>query len=97
MGFRKEISSEVPTLVHFFAPWCLPCKTMSAMLHTINKEVQGLFNILEIDVDVKKKLGRRYTVKSVPTLLLFKNGEPLWRHVGMLEKVELKKIISELT
>lgn len=96
MGFRKEISSEVPTLVHFFAPWCLPCKTMTTMLHNIRSDTNGLFNLLEIDVDIKKKLARRYKIKSVPTLLLFKNGEPLWRHLGMLDKVEIKKILSEL-
>lgn len=56
MGFRKEISSEVPTLVHFFAPWCLPCKTMTTMLHNIRSDTNGLFNLLEIDVDIKKNL-----------------------------------------
>lgn len=94
-GFKKSIGSEIPTLVHFYATWCAPCKLMTPILEQIEVELGNNLNIVEIDVETKKKVARRYHVKSLPTLLLFKNGKPLWRQYGMIKKKDIQAAIKE--
>ncbi|MEH6619196.1 MAG: thioredoxin [Maribacter arcticus] len=94
-SFKKNINSEIPSLVHFYANWCTPCKLMTPILEQIEEEMGESLNVVEIDVEAKKKLSRRYKIKSLPTLLLFKNGEPLWRQSGMIQKNDIKKAIIE--
>ena len=95
-SFRKSIGSEIPTLVHFYANWCAPCKLMKPILEQIEVEMGDALNVVEIDVETKKKLARRYKIKSLPTLLIFKNSMPLWRQSGVIQKVDIKKAINEL-
>jgi thioredoxin 1 len=96
-SFKKNINSEIPSLVHFYANWCSPCKLMTPILEQIKDEMGERLNVIEIDVEDKKKLSRRYKIKSLPTLLIFKNGEPLWRQSGMIKKDDIKKAIIEFT
>ena len=94
-SFKKNIGSDIPSLVHFYANWCTPCKLMTPILEEIEAEMGESLNVVEIDVEVKKKLARRYKIKSLPTLLIFKNGEPLWRQSGMIPKNDIKQAIIE--
>ncbi len=81
--FNDLINQNKPTLVDFFATWCGPCKMQSPILEQVKASVGDGANIIKIDIDKNEDLAMRYNVRSVPTLILFKNGETVWRTVGL--------------
>ena len=85
-------SSDVPVIVDFFAEWCGPCKTMSPILKQV-KDMQGdKVRIVKVDVDKNNALAMQYSIQSVPTLMIFKNGKQMWRQSG--NAGELNKIVE---
>jgi thioredoxin 1 len=95
MTFSEIINSNKPVLVDFFAEWCGPCKTMAPILKQVKDEVKDNASIIKIDVDKNQRTAMTYQVKSVPTLMLFKQGKVLWRQSGVFPKNELVKKIKE--
>lgn len=93
--FNNIINSESPTLVDFFATWCGPCKMQAPILQQVKEMVGDKATIIKIDIDRNQELAARYRVQSVPTLILFKNGEPVWRAVGVQSMEILKNKIEE--
>lgn len=81
--FEKLIQENKPTLVDFFATWCGPCKMQAPILEEVKQNVGDKANIIKVDIDKNEELARRYKVQSVPTLIMFKNGEAVWRAVGV--------------
>ena len=81
--FEKLINESKPTLVDFFATWCGPCKMQSPILEQVKNKVGDDANVIKVDIDRNQALAQKYRVQSVPTLILFKNGEPVWRTVGL--------------
>ena len=79
----KLINGSKPVLVDFFATWCGPCRMQSPILDKVKSTVGDEADVLKIDVDQNKALAAKYTIKSVPTLIIFKNGEPVWRASGL--------------
>ncbi len=96
-SFSEVINQNKPVLVDFFAEWCGPCKMMSPIL----KEVKDVFgdkvSIIKIDVDKNQPLAAKYQVRGVPTLVLYKKGEQVWRQSGVVQKNELVSIINNFS
>lgn len=92
--FKDLISSSTPVLVDFYAEWCHPCKTMSSILVKV-KEVQNTnLRIIKVNVDNNRETALRYSIQTIPTLMIFKNGKQLWRQSGVISADELNKIID---
>lgn len=93
-SFKKLISSETPVLIDFYADWCGPCKMMAPILKQVKEELGDTVKILKIDVDKNQPLSAIYQVRGVPTLLLFKNGEIVWRQSGVVQKNDIVRVIE---
>ena len=93
--FDKLINDEKPTLVDFFATWCGPCRMQAPILEEVKKRVGDDANIIKVDIDQNNAAAARYNVRSVPTLILFKQGEALWRTVGVQQADFLEAKIRE--
>jgi thioredoxin 1 len=88
--FSEEVvASDVPVLVDFWAEWCTPCKMIAPILEEISAEHDGKIRIAKIDVDANPALARQFDVMSIPTLILFKDGEAEHRIVGAKGKAQL--------
>lgn len=93
--FKEILSGEKLVLVDFYATWCGPCKAMAPVIEDLGKEVQEIARVLKIDVDKNEALAAQYHIRSVPTFILFKKGEPVWRHSGMIDKAALVEQIRK--
>ena len=97
MTFNQIIQSSKPVLVDFSAEWCGPCKMMAPILKELKKEIGDSATIIKVDVDKNPQAASAYQVQSVPTLILFKNGQPLWRQSGVVQKSGLLGVIKKFT
>ncbi|CAE6458847.1 thioredoxin [Paenibacillus sp. GCM10023250] len=92
-NFNQSIESGV-TLVDFWAPWCGPCKMQLPIVEELSSELAGTANIGKINVDEEPELASQFGVMSIPTLILFKDGQPVDKMVGLQSKDSLKSKIQ---
>lgn len=95
MTFGEMINSNKPVVVDFFAEWCGPCKTMSPILKQVKDEIGDAASIVKVDVDKNPASAQQFQIQGVPTLIVFKNGKPLWRKSGVVSKQELLSVIHQ--
>jgi thioredoxin 1 len=88
------LNAELPTVVDFWAVWCGPCKMIAPILEQVAEEYEGQLQIVKLDVDTNNDSAFQYGVMSIPTLILFKEGQPVERIVGFMPK---DKLLSKLT
>lgn len=92
-SFKTETKSAEVTLVDFWADWCPPCKMIAPILEELDKEMPDL-NIVKLNVDDNQETASRFNVMSIPTLIVFKNGQPVDKFVGFTSKNALKTLVS---
>ena len=94
-NFNDIIKSGQLTLVDFYATWCGPCKMMHPILEQLKEALGDKIRIIKIDVDKNEAVSMQYHIQSVPTFMLFKTGEAVWRQSGTISLNDLKSLISQ--
>ncbi|MBS1653294.1 MAG: thioredoxin [Bacteroidetes bacterium] len=94
-SFADVINGSTPVLVDFTAEWCGPCRMMKPILHDLHQKMGDKVRILKIDVDRNPAVAGNYRVSGVPTLILFQNGNILWRQAGVVPANQLEKVILQ--
>ena len=92
--FNDVISGDKLVLVDFFATWCQPCKMMHPVLEQVKTVLGDKIRIIKVDVDKHRQAAGQYQVQSVPTLMLMRGGQVLWRQSGAMPKADLLAVIA---
>lgn len=92
--FKDVISGNQLVLVDFFATWCQPCKMMHPVLERVKHELGDKIRIIKIDVDKHQQTAYQYGIRSVPTLMIFRNGKILWRQSGSMTEANLINVLT---
>ena len=94
--FKEEVlDNELPVLVDFWAPWCGPCRMVAPVVEELADEYAGKVAFYKLNTDENPKVATTYGIRSIPTLLVFKGGEPVGQIVGFRPKGDLKKRLDE--
>ena len=93
-SFNDVIMSEKPILVDFFATWCQPCKMMHLVLEQVKATLGDKIRIIKVNVDKHQQIAAAYQIQSVPTLMLFQNGEMLYRQSGAMSRNEVLALLD---
>lgn len=96
-NFEKEVlQSDIPVLIDFWAVWCAPCRLIAPIIDELSEEYAGKVKFGKLDVDNNQQTAIKYSIRSIPTLLFFKNGEVVDTIIGAVPKEELKKKLDEV-
>jgi thioredoxin 1 len=93
MKFEELIQSEIPVLIDFYADWCGPCKTLGPIVQQVKNDMGEAIKIVKIDVDANPAVAGKLQVMSIPTMMIYKKGQQLWRVSGVQSK---QAIIAKL-
>lgn len=95
MKFQEIINQNKPVLIDFYADWCGPCKMQASVLHQLKEKMGDAISVIKIDVDKNQQLAARFQIRSIPTLMIFKNGESVWRKSGLAQLGELEALMNQ--
>ena len=94
-NFKKEVlGSNIPALVDFWAPWCMPCRMVAPVVKQVAKEYQGRLKVCKVNVDKAPNTASSYGIMSIPTLTIFKEGNAVDKILGAVPKAELEAAIK---
>jgi len=94
-SFKDIINSDKPVLIDFSAEWCQPCRMMPPILKDVKNNLGDSIRILKIDVDKNPAIAQKYQIRSVPTLMIFKNGQVLFNQPGVVPANQLTEIVKQ--
>ena len=94
-NFDSIVNDSLPVLVDFWAPWCGPCRSLSPIVDEVADELAGKLVVAKCNVDDNQDLAMKFGVMSIPTLIVFKNGEEVDRSVGALPKARLQALLEK--
>ena len=92
---NEVIESEVPVLIDFWAPWCGPCRALSPVIEEISKDYEGRVKVGKVNVDENPETTMKFRIRSIPTLIVFKNGEVSEQIIGAVPKSEIEKVLNK--
>ncbi len=94
-NFENEVlNSEGTVFVDFYADWCGPCKMMGPVVDSLAQDLQGQVKVCKINIDDAQEIAEKYEVMTIPTFIVFKNGEPVARSIGVQPKDELMELLK---
>ena len=93
--FEKTAGSDLPTVVDFWAPWCNPCTMMAPVFEELSENFDGKAQFCKVNIDEEPELAEQYSVMSIPTLAVFKNGTETARSVGLMSLSDTEKFIAQ--
>jgi thioredoxin 1 len=94
-NFAAIINDSKPVIIDFHAVWCAPCKMQTPVLQELARDLGDKIKVIKIDVDQNQEIAGQYKIQSVPTLIVFRNGKPVWRQSGVVGKSQLMNILKE--
>ena len=96
-GFKQEVlESKEPVVVDFWAPWCAPCRIVSPIIDELGKEYEGKVKVGKMNVDENPKVAGQYGIMSIPSIVFFKNGQPIKTMIGAQSKENYKEEIEQV-
>jgi thioredoxin 1 len=93
--FKELVAGDRPVLVDFYATWCGPCQQMKPELERLANEVGPRARVIKIDVDKNRAVAEQYRIASIPTVMLFQHGKPVWRQSGAMTARQLKTMLGQ--
>lgn len=91
--FNEIINDDKPVLVDFYADWCQPCKMVSPILKEVKNELGDKVKIIKINVDKNPAVSAKYGIRSIPTLMIFRNGQVKFNQAGVIPAAEIKRLV----
>jgi thioredoxin 1 len=96
-NFENEVlNSETPVLVDFWAPWCGPCRIIAPVVEELSETYEGKLKVGKLNVDDNQKTSMKFGIRSIPTLLVFKDGEVAEQIIGAVPKTEIERVVTKV-
>ena len=96
-NFENEVlNSETPVLVDFWAPWCGPCRIIAPVVEELSETYEGKLKVGKLNVDDNQKTSMKFGIRSIPTLLVFKDGEVAEQIIGAVPKTEIERVVIKV-
>ena len=96
-NFKQEVlESTIPTLVDFWAPWCMPCRMLAPIMEKLAEENEGKLKVCKLNTDENQNIAAQYGIQGIPTLIVFKEGKEVGRTVGVMSKEKLQEKLDPI-